>query len=205
MADIPISVAKQYRYESNAWAGDEAEDAKLSYVGSYKSSTDQKTYNNLVVIPIKIPKLSANNKTLKVTLSFLQHNMASLKVTCTLTNQGKGTGANIQGTTIDENAQDITVNKNTETPATFTLNPGNYEGDLFLWITSSYWCDITANRSAKLFYDIIYINPTSPNIKNSSIKYTLTGSITVEWNGGGGSTNVEIKNYTLKIRKNQLN
>lgn len=202
MANTSISVAKQYRYESNAWAGEEAEDARLSYVGSYKSSADQKTYNNLVVIPIKIPKLSANNKTLQVTLSFLQHNMASLRVTCTLTNKGKGTNADIQGDTIDKNEQDITVNKTTETPATFTLNPGNYEGDLFLWVTSNYWCDITANRSAKLSYDIIYINPTSPNITNTSIKYTLSSSITVKWDGGEGSANVEIKNYTLKIRKN---
>ena len=201
MANKTISVAKQYRYAGGAWSGEE--DAKLSYVGSYKS--DGKTYDNLVVIPIEISVANAINKTLKVTLGFLKHNKSSLSVTCTLTDKGKGTGTTIQGNTISKNTQDITVNQSTETPVTFTLNPGNHEGTLYLWITSSYWCDITANRSASLTYDINYINPTSPTIvANENNVYIPSNStaITVEWEGGEKSTNVNIANYILKIRKN---
>ena len=200
MANIPISVTKQYRY-AGGWSNEE--NASLAYVGSYTSGG--KTYNNLVIIPIEISVPNAINKILKVTLSFLKHNMASLSVKCTLTNQGKGTGTSIQGTIISENTQNITVNQSTATPATFTLNPGNYEGKLYLWITSNYWCDITADRSASLTYDINYINPTSPAIETKENNVYIPSestTITINWSGGGNSTNVNIDSYVLKIRRN---
>ena len=196
--EIPISLSRQYRYATGAWTDEES--AVNGYTGSYTSSTDKKTYENRVVIPITIPT-NIKNKELSVTLSFIKQNMSELTAFCTLTNAGKGEGYSTQGTIISEDSKVIKVTSS-GTSVTFTLYPGEYEGTLYLWINTSFWATLSSTRSATLYYDESYGNPTSPTITTSNQFYTLDDTLTVKWSGGSGGTGgISISSYTLKIRK----